>query len=102
MMSNARCWRRRLVVLAIAAVSLSGCAVVGSEPSIATGCPPAVKYSREFQTRAAEELTLLPDGSVVAEMLSGLARKMWRAPTEFGNWIWSFLCSVWALVPTAP
>lgn len=36
-------------------------------------CPPVVEYGREFQARAAEELTLLPDGSAVAEMLSDYA-----------------------------
>ena len=30
-------------------------------------------YSREFQTRAAEELALLPEGSVISEMLSDYA-----------------------------
>jgi hypothetical protein len=52
---------------------LSGCATGGSEPRIATVCPPVIEYSREFQARAAEELRLLPDGSVIAEMLSDYA-----------------------------
>ncbi|GGL58720.1 hypothetical protein GCM10011392_11520 [Wenxinia marina] len=69
-MSNARCWRRRLVVLAIATSSLSGCATVGSEPGIATACPPVVEYTRELQARAADELDLLPEGSAIAEMLA--------------------------------
>jgi hypothetical protein len=29
-----------------------------------------VEYRREFQARAAEEMALLPEGSVIAEMLS--------------------------------
>jgi len=29
-----------------------------------------VEYGREFQARAAEELAMLPDGSVIAEMLA--------------------------------
>jgi hypothetical protein len=29
-----------------------------------------VEYSREFQARAAEELTSLPDGLAIAEMLA--------------------------------
>jgi hypothetical protein len=32
-----------------------------------------VEYSREFQTRAADELGMLPDGSAIAEMLSDYA-----------------------------
>jgi len=32
-----------------------------------------VQYSREAQARAAEELNSLPDGSVIAEMLSDYA-----------------------------
>jgi hypothetical protein len=73
MMSNARCWKRRLAVLAVAASSLSGCAMVGSEPRVTIVCPPVVEYSREFQARAAEELALLPEGSAVAEMLADYA-----------------------------
>jgi hypothetical protein len=73
MMSNARCWKRRLAALAIATSLLSGCATVGSDTGIATVCPPVVEYSREFQARAAEELNSLPDGSAIAEMLSDYA-----------------------------
>jgi hypothetical protein len=69
-MSNARCWRRRLVVLAIATSSLSGCAMVGSEPRVTTVCPPVVEYSRDFRARAADELDLLPEASAIAEMLA--------------------------------
>jgi hypothetical protein len=36
-------------------------------------CAPVVEYSREFQARAAEELTLLPYGSAIGEMLSDYA-----------------------------
>jgi hypothetical protein len=32
-----------------------------------------VEYSRAFQARAAEELGMLPDGSVIAEMMSDYA-----------------------------
>ena len=73
MTSNAGCWRRQLAALAIATSLLSGCATVGSNPSIAIVCPPVVQYSREAQARAAEELNSLPDGSVIAEMLSDYA-----------------------------
>lgn len=73
MMSNARCWTRRLAVLAIGTSLLSGCATGVSESPIATGCPPVVDYGREFQARAAEEVALLPEGSAVAEMLADYA-----------------------------
>ena len=73
MMSNAGCWKRRLAVLAIATSLLSGCATVGSEPRVATVCPPVVEYSREFQARAAEELALLPGGSAIVEILADYA-----------------------------
>ena len=70
MMSNARCWTRRLAALAIGTSLLSGCATGVSESPIATGCPPVVDYGREFQARAAEELGLLPDGSAIVEMMT--------------------------------
>ena len=60
----------QLTALAIATSSLSGCAVVGSEPRLATVCPPVVEYSREFQARAADELNLLPEASAIAEMIA--------------------------------
>ena len=69
-MSYARCWRLRLAVLAIATSLLSGCATVSSDELRSVSCPPVVEYSREVQTRAAEELELLPERSVVAEMIA--------------------------------
>jgi len=73
MTSNAGCWRRRLAVLAIATISLAGCATVSSEDGRLATCPPVVEYGREFQARAAEELARLPEGSMIAEMLSDYA-----------------------------
>ena len=73
MTSNAGCWRRRLAVLAIATISLTGCATVSSEDGRLATCPPVVEYGREFQARAADELALLPEGSVIAEMLADYA-----------------------------
>ena len=70
MTSNARCWKRRLAVLANATNLLSGCATAGSDGSGTGACPPVVAYSREFQARAAEELAVLPEHSAIAEMLS--------------------------------
>lgn len=73
MMSNARCWKQQLAALAIATSLLSGCATDGSEPGRFATCPPVVEYGREFQARAAEELARLPEGSMIAEMLSDYA-----------------------------
>lgn len=73
MMSNAGCWRRQLAVLAIGTSLLSGCATVGSETGEFGTCPPVVEYGREFQAKAAEELTSLQHGSAVGEMLSDYA-----------------------------
>ena len=36
-------------------------------------CPSVVEYGRELQAQAAEELVLLPEGSVVVEMMSDYA-----------------------------
>ena len=36
-------------------------------------CPPAVEYGQELQTRAADELAWLPEGSIIAEMLTDYA-----------------------------
>ena len=69
-MSGTGCSMRRLAALAIVTISLTGCATGGSEPRIATVCPPVIEYSREFQARAADELNLLPEASAIAEMLS--------------------------------
>jgi hypothetical protein len=70
MMFNARCWMRRLAVLATATSLLSGCATVGSDGGSLGACPPVVRYSRELQARAAEELAELPEDSAIAEMIS--------------------------------
>ena len=70
MMSNAGCWKRRLAALVIAMSLLRGCATVRSENGRLATCPPVVKYGREFQARAAEELALLPHGSTIGEMLA--------------------------------
>ena len=73
MTSSAGCWRRRLVVLALATSFLSACATGGSEPGGIIACPPVVEYGRDFQARAADELLLLPDPSALVEMLSDYA-----------------------------
>lgn len=73
MTSNAGCWKRRRVALVLVTIWLSGCATGASDGSRLGACPPAVEYSREFQARAAEELTLLPHDSAIGEMLSDYA-----------------------------
>ncbi len=70
---SAGCWRRRLAVLAIVTSWLTGCTTEGFEANGLAACPPVVEYTPEFQARAAEELTSLPDGSAIAEMLSDYA-----------------------------
>jgi len=52
---------------------LTGCATAGFEAGAVAVCPSAAEYSREFQARAAEELAMLPDGSVVVEMMADYA-----------------------------
>lgn len=73
MMPIAGCWKRRLAVLAITTSLLNGCGTVRSEDGRLANCPPAVEYGREFQARVAEELARLPEGSMIAEMLSDYA-----------------------------
>lgn len=70
MKRNAGCWRRRLVVLAIATSWVSGCATVGSDGSGSGVCPLVVEYSQEFQARVAEKLDRLTEGAAIAEMLA--------------------------------
>lgn len=70
---NDGCSRRRLVVLALATIWLSGCAMGGSDGRALGACLPIIEYNREFRARAADELATLPDGSAIAEMLSDYA-----------------------------
>ena len=69
MRSNAGRWRRRLAVFVAAMNWLTACATTGFEVDGVAAFPPVVKYSRELQVRAAEELALLPDGSAIVEMM---------------------------------
>ena len=73
MQSNAGCCRQRLAVLVIGASWLTGCATAGFESGGVGACPPVVEYSRELQVRVAEELAMLPEGSVIADMLADYA-----------------------------
>ncbi len=73
MTPKGRCSRPRRVALALATIWLTGCATGASDVGVLGACPPVVEYSPEFQAQAAEELTLLPEGSALAEMLADYA-----------------------------
>ena len=70
---NNVCSMRRHIALGLVTIWLNGCAAVSSDGRALRACPPVVEYSREFQAQAAEELVLLPEDSVVEEMLSDYA-----------------------------
>ena len=72
MKSSAKCSKPRLAALVIVTSLLSACATVNSESAIGV-CPPVVEYDAEFQTRAAEDVQALPEGSAIVEMLSDYA-----------------------------
>jgi hypothetical protein len=67
---SGECWRRRLVVLAIATNLPSGCGTDGSDHAIVAVCPPIVDYGAGWQVQAATELQGLPEGSAVATLIS--------------------------------
>ena len=73
MMCSVGCWTWRLAVPAIAAIWLSACGMAGSEERFVPVCPPVVEYSDGLQERAAAELDLLPEDSVIAAMLGDYA-----------------------------
>lgn len=73
MTSNDGCWKPRRGALVLATILLSGCATGSSDLGSPGMCPPVIDYSRDFQARAAEQLTLLPEGSAIEEMLSDYA-----------------------------
>lgn len=73
MIFNAGCWRQWLAALVIATILLTGCATAGFEAGGVAPCPPVVKYSREFQAQAAEELAMLQGGSAIVEMMGDYA-----------------------------
>lgn len=60
-----------LIVLVIATSFVTGCKTAGSDSVVvAPACPPVVPYSREYLLRADAEVALLPNNSVLVEMLS--------------------------------
>ena len=70
---SARCWKRRLAVLAIVASLPTGCGLAGSDRSAAAVCPPVVEYGAELQAAAGADVETLPEGSAVAVLLSDYA-----------------------------
>ena len=71
MTSNARCWMPPAAALMIAMLWLNGCAT--GDFDARAPCPPVVPYSAADQARAAAEVAALPEGAVVARMLSDYA-----------------------------
>lgn len=65
------CWKRLLIV-PIATLSLTGCLTAGSSRAVVV-CPPVVEYAPALQARAAEELASLPAHSAIAVLLSDYA-----------------------------
>ena len=57
--------------LLIAMLWLTGCAMGGSDAR--APCPPVVDYTAADQARAADEVEALPEGAVIARMLSDYA-----------------------------
>ena len=70
---SAGCWRRRLVVLVIAASLPGGCGTARSDRPAGTVCPPVVDYGADLQVQAAAELQVLPKGSAIATVLGDYA-----------------------------
>ena len=69
-MLNVRCWTQPAAVLATVMISLTGCATGSSEQRSASACPPVVAYTLEEQRRVAEEVEVLPEGSVIVDWLA--------------------------------
>ena len=69
--------RLPLTALALATMLLSGCGTAASRLSV---CPHPVAYSREFLSRAADELDKLPADSAIGRMMAdyGTERAMLR------------------------
>ncbi len=57
--------KRRLAALALAPSLLTACATVASD-----ACPPVRDYDAAFRAQAIEELSLLPQGGAIEQMLA--------------------------------
>ncbi|GLS80917.1 hypothetical protein GCM10007893_17110 [Paracoccus marinus] len=71
MPSTARCSTPPPAALMIAVLWLSACAMGGSD--LRALCPPVVDYTTADQAQAADEVEALPEGAVIAKMLSDYA-----------------------------
>lgn len=71
MKSNVRCWTLPAAAPPIAMLWLTACVTAGSESK--PPCPPVVEYTTADQARAADEVDALPDGALVAQLLSDYA-----------------------------
>lgn len=54
-------------------IFLTGCATGSSERWAGFVCPPVVEYSRDEQRRVADQVSALPDGSVIVDWLADYA-----------------------------
>ena len=72
MESNARCWTRPAAAPLIVMLLLSACAMADSDQPEQV-CPPVVEHNTTEQARAADEVEALPEGAVIAWMLSDYA-----------------------------
>ena len=73
MQCSAKCWRRRLVVLAIVASLPTSCGTAGSDVPAGAVCPPVVVYPPELHAAAAADVEAFPEGSAVPVLLSDYA-----------------------------
>ena len=81
---SGKCWRRRRVVLVIAASLLGGCEMGSSDHAAATACPPVIDYTASLQAAAAADIAELPADSRLTDMLADYAvmREQARACAE--------------------
>jgi hypothetical protein len=65
-------WLRSWPSTVLTTTLLAGCATGLSEPVAVVRplCPPLIRYDRDFQKRAAEELAKLPPGSALPVFLN--------------------------------
>jgi hypothetical protein len=67
-----RCWTPRPAVLAAAMILFSACERVGSDVPPGA-CPPVIEYSPEEQAGVANEVALLPEGTLIVGWLADYA-----------------------------
>ncbi|MFN3281503.1 MAG: hypothetical protein ACK4S2_06155 [Gemmobacter sp.] len=78
--------RRMREVLAIATSLLTACATVGSEPRLATACPPVVEHSGALRAHVMDEAARLPAGSVIVAMTNDYSVMRHQARACRGFW----------------